>query len=82
MSNTEAQTRILSGIVVSDAMDKTIVVEVTTQKSHPMYKKRYNVSKRYKAHDEQNTYKVGDAVEIKESRPRSKTKRWVVISKQ
>ncbi len=71
--------RRLKGEVVSDKMDKTIVVRVDRVKVHPKYKKRYTVSEKYKAHDERNLHKVGDMVEITASRPRSKTKRWRVI---
>lgn len=73
--------RILKGTVVSDKMEKTVVVEVERLKIHPKYKKRYKVSKRYKAHDEKNEYKKGDKVIIQETRPISKEKRWKVIKK-
>ena len=69
---------VLKGKVVSDAMDKTIVVAVDTFKTHKKYKKKYIDTKKYKAHDEKNTYKVGDVVEIIESRPMSKDKRFSV----
>ena len=62
------------GIVVSNKMDKTIVVEVTSQEKHPLYKKFVKKSKRYKAHDEENTCNIGDKVEIMETRPLSKDK--------
>ena len=71
--------RKLEGTVVSDKMDKTVVVEVTALKVHSKYKKRYKSSKKYKAHDEKNQYKVGDFVVIQECRPLSKDKRWRVI---
>jgi len=71
----------LIGKVVSDKMDKTVVVEVERIKVHPKYKRRFKVSKRYKAHDEKNEYKVGDKVMIEECRPLSKEKRWRVIKK-
>src|SRR5437764_836135 len=64
------------GVVVSDAMDKTIVVKVDTVKAHPRYKKVVRRSTKFHAHDEQNTAKVGDVVRIVETRPVSKTKRW------
>ncbi len=64
------------GIVVSDKMDKTVVVRTESLKIHPKYKKRYKVSKKYKAHDEENKFKVGDKVMIVESKPISKEKRW------
>ncbi len=71
----------LKGTVVSDKMQKTVVVEVTRIKAHPKYKKRYKVTKRYKAHDEKNEYHVGDKVVIQETRPLSKEKRWQVTTK-
>jgi small subunit ribosomal protein S17 len=64
------------GVVVSSAMDKTIVVEVDTVKAHPRYKKVVRRSTKFHAHDEQNTAKVGDLVRIVETRPLSKTKNW------
>ncbi len=64
------------GKVVSDKMDKTVVVEVITYKVHPLYKKKYRVTTKFKAHDAENTLKIGDAVTIYESRPLSKTKKW------
>ena len=73
--------RELKGLVMSDKMDKTIVVKVDVRKSHSIYKKRYTVSKRYKAHDELNQYKAGDFVLIRQSRPLSKGKKWKVIKK-
>jgi small subunit ribosomal protein S17 len=73
--------RQLQGIVVSDKMDKTVVVKVERIKEHKKYKKRYRVHKKYKAHDEKNEYKVGDKVIIEETRPLSKEKRWRVIRK-
>ncbi len=73
--------RTLKGTVVSDKMEKTVVVEVMRLRVHPKYKKRYKVSKRYKAHDEKNEYKTGDKVIIQETSPRSKEKRWTVVKK-
>lgn len=67
----------LFGIVVSDKMDKTVVVEVVTLKTHALYKKKYKSSSRYKAHDEKNELKVGDKVMIEECRPLSRDKRWM-----
>jgi small subunit ribosomal protein S17 len=64
------------GVVVSDAMDKTIVVKVEAIRSHPKYKKVIRRSIKFHAHDEQNTAKVGDVVRIVETRPLSKTKHW------
>jgi small subunit ribosomal protein S17 len=73
--------RILSGTVVSDKNDKTIVVVVERRYTHPLLKKTVRRSKKYHAHDEANVYKVGDQVEIEESAPISKNKRWVVLGK-
>jgi small subunit ribosomal protein S17 len=72
--------RRLIGRVKSDKMDKTVVVEVVRSKMDPVYKKYVRVRKNYKAHDEENAYKVGDRVEIIEHRPLSKLKRWKVIN--
>ena len=72
--------RVLQGVVVSDKNDKTIVVEVERRFTHPVLKKTVRRTKNYQAHDETNQYKVGDLVSIEESRPISKTKRWVVLS--
>lgn len=66
------------GTVVSDKMDKTVVVLVETMVEHPLYKKRVKQSKKYKAHDEENTCRVGDKVRIMETRPLSKDKNWRV----
>ena len=66
------------GTVVSDKMDKTVVVAVENRFPHPIYKKTVSRTKRYKAHDEENTCKVGDRVRITETRPLSRTKRWAV----
>ncbi len=71
----------LQGTVVSDKMEKTVVVEVERIKEHPRYKKRYKVHKKYKVHDEKGEYKKGDVVVIEETRPISKDKRWRVIGK-
>lgn len=71
--------RILQGLVVSDAMDKTIVVRVERRVMHPVYKKFIKRSKKYSAHDETNSHKVGDSVRIIECAPISKTKSWTVI---
>ena len=70
-----------SGLVVSDKMDKTIVVKVNMLKRHPRYKKRYTSSKKYKVHDENNEYKIGDEVTFESCRPVSKGKQWKVLSK-
>lgn len=71
--------RVLQGVVVSDACDKTVVVRVDRRFRHPVYKKFITRSKKYMAHDESNAHKVGETVRIEESRPLSKRKRWVVV---
>ena len=71
----------LKGVVVSDKMDKTVTVSVSRFIKHPLYGKFYKVSKKYKAHDENNASKVGDMVEIVETRPISKDKRFKVVAK-
>ena len=82
MSETQTETksrrRTLLGQVVSDKMDKTVVVQVIRRYRHPRYKKYVQERIRYKAHDENNEAKVGDKVRIIESRPRSKDKRWAI----
>lgn len=72
----------LTGKVVSDKMDKTVVVNVTRYVAHKKYGKYFKIDKHYKAHDEKNEYKVGDTVLIEESRPISKDKNFVVIEKK
>ncbi|MDK9581155.1 MAG: 30S ribosomal protein S17 [Sneathia sanguinegens] len=71
--------KVREGVVVSDKMDKTVVVVEETMKLHKLYKKRVKFSKRYKAHDELNECKVGDKVRIMETRPLSKDKHWRVV---
>ncbi|MGH7249367.1 MAG: 30S ribosomal protein S17 [Minisyncoccia bacterium] len=71
---------VLSGVVTSDKMDKTVVVKVERFIKHPLYGKFYKVSKKYKAHDEENKSKVGDKVRIMETKPISKDKKFIVIS--
>ena len=73
--------RRLTGVDVSDKMDKTAVVRVDRTDIHPKYLKRFTVSKKYKAHDPENTFVIGDEVIIEEMRPLSKTKRWRVVGK-
>ncbi len=70
--------RKLVGVVVSDKMDKTVVVRVDRRYRHPLYKKVVRSSKKYMAHDENNECRIGDVVRIEESRPLSRRKRWVV----
>ncbi|MGN1063558.1 MAG: 30S ribosomal protein S17 [Alphaproteobacteria bacterium] len=72
--------RILQGVVVSDKMDKSVVVKVERRVMHPVYKKYIKRSAKYTAHDENNQFKVGDVVQIIENRPISKTKSWVVVT--
>ena len=72
--------RILQGTVVSDKNDKTVVVRVERRFTHPVMKKTVRMSKKYKAHDENNGCKVGDQVFIQESRPLSKDKTWIVVT--
>lgn len=69
----------LDGVVVSDKMAKTVVVEVKRYVKHPKYKKYVKIRKRYKAHDEEGKYKIGDKVQIEETRPISKDKHFKVI---
>lgn len=71
----------LTGTIVSDKMQKTVVVDVETVKEHPKYKRRYKANKKFKAHVEGSDYKVGDKVIIEECRPISKDKNWTVIKK-
>ena len=68
-----------TGIVVSDKMDKTVVVEVRTKVRHPLYGKMVNKTTKFKAHDENNECGIGDTVRIMETRPLSKDKRWRVV---
>jgi small subunit ribosomal protein S17 len=72
--------KVRQGLVVSDRMDKTIVVVLETTVEHPLYKKRVRRSTRIKAHDGENTCRVGDRVEVMETRPLSKDKRWRLVS--
>ena len=72
--------RALQGVVVPDAMDKTVVVKVERRVMHPVYKKFIRRTKKYAAHDEANAHKVGDVVRIEECRPISKSKRWTVVA--
>jgi len=67
------------GLVTSQAMDKTITVSVTRLVEHPLYKKATKLTKKFKAHDKENSCKVGDVVRIRETKPLSKTKRWRLI---
>jgi len=72
--------RILQGVVVSDKQDKTIVVKVERRIAHPLYRKFIKRSKKYSAHDEANSCKVGDIVRIRECAPISKNKSWELVA--
>ncbi|KAA0970953.1 30S ribosomal protein S17 [Aureimonas fodinaquatilis] len=74
--------RVLQGTVVSDKNDKTVVVLVERRFTHPLFKKTVRRSKKYKAHDETNQYKVGDVVSIEETRPISRDKTWIVVANE
>jgi small subunit ribosomal protein S17 len=74
--------RILQGVVVSDKQDKTIVVRVERRLMHPIYKKFIRRSKKYAAHDESNSCKIGDVVRIRECRPISKNKTWELVKEE
>ncbi len=79
MSKRKTLRKVMQGTVVSNAMDKTIVVAVETRIPHPLYKKIVKKTKKYKAHDQDNACAVGDVVRIMETRPLSKTKRWRLV---
>jgi small subunit ribosomal protein S17 len=79
MTQTKNTKRQFTGVVVSDKMDKTVVVRVDRTVMHSKYLKRFTLSKKYKAHDEENTAKIGDVVTIEECRPLSKDKRFRVV---
>ena len=79
MTEERNQRKVYQGVVVSDKMDKTIVVEVSTTKTHPTYGKRVKYSKKYKAHDENNQAKMGYVVRIMETRPLSATKNFRLL---
>ncbi len=72
--------RILQGVVVSDKGQKTVVVRVDRTYLHPLLQKTLRKSKKYHAHDEENLFKIGDAVRIRECPPKSKLKRWEVVA--
>jgi small subunit ribosomal protein S17 len=75
----QGKRRTVTGRVVSDKMDKTIVVSVERLRRHPIYKRVVRLSSKFKAHDQENTARVGDTVRIEESRPLSREKRWTVV---
>ena len=75
-TSTKTGKKVFTGVVVSDKMEKTVVVQITTKKLHPLYKKYVTTSVKYKAHDEKNDAKLGDTIRIQECRPVSKDKCW------
>ena len=79
--STQTNKKTLKGTVLSDKMDKTVVVQVGRFVQHAKYKKSYVISKKYHAHDEENQYKIGDKVETVETKPISKKKSFIVVSK-
>lgn len=81
MSETGARGRTLKGVVVSNKMDKTVVVRVSERKKHPLYGKFMTVSNKLHAHDPENLCQEGDTVIIRESRPISKTKNWNLVER-
>ena len=81
MTEQNKKQRLLQGMIVSDKMDKTVVVEILRLKKHAKYKKYFKVTKKFKAHNPENQYHTGDKVVIGETKPMSKEKRWVVVGK-
>ena len=79
VQNAKKGKQVLQGVVASDKMDKTIVVEIMMRKLHPLYKKYVTRSKKVKAHDEKNEAHTGDTVRVEECRPFSRDKRWRLI---
>ena len=79
MAEVRGMRKTRTGVVVSDKMDKTIVVEIRTRVKHPLYGKIMNRTKKFKAHDENNECGIGDTVRIMETRPLSKDKRWRLV---
>jgi len=79
MAEVRGMRKTRTGVVVSDKMDKTIVVEIRTRVKHPLYGKIMNRTKRFKAHDEENQCGIGDTVLVMETRPLSKDKRWRLV---
>ena len=79
MTENQTKRKVMTGVVTSDKMDKTITVSVETTKQHPLYKKTIKTSKKYKSHDEENEAKIGDLVKIMETRPLSIDKRRRLI---
>ena len=79
MAEARGHRKTRTGVVVSDKMDKTIVVEIRTRVKHPLYGKIMNRTKKFKAHDENNECGIGDTVRVMETRPLSKDKRWRLV---
>ena len=79
MAEVRGMRKTRTGVVVSDKMDKTIVVEIRTRVKHPLYGKIMNRTERFKAHDENNECGIGDTVRVMETRPLSKDKRWRLV---
>ena len=79
MAEVRGMRKTRTGVVVSDKMDKTIVVEIRTRVKHPLYGKIMNRTKRFKAHDENNECGIGDTVRVMETRPLSHDKRWRLV---
>ena len=79
MAEVRGMRKTRTGVVVSDKMDKTIVVEIRTRVKHPLYGKIMNRTKSFKAHDENNECGIGDTVRVMETRPLSKDKRWRLV---
>lgn len=79
MGELNKRKKILSGMVISDKMEKTVIVEVKRRFTHPLYKRVITTSKKYKAHDDNNQCKTGDYVKIIESRPMSREKKWKLL---
>ena len=79
MAEARGNRKTRTGVVVSDKMDKTIVVEMKTKVTHPLYKKTINKTTKLKAHDEENSCGIGDTVRVMETRPLSKDKRWRLV---
>lgn len=79
MTRKKSQLRTASGLVLKKSSDKTISVSLIQTKTHPIYKKKYQITRKYLVHDEKNQSQAGDRVTIQETRPRSRRKRWTVI---
>lgn len=80
-TTTKRPSRVFTGVVVSDGMEKTLIVRVQHIQMHPKYKKQYRVYKRYPVHDQKKEYREGDVVRFEECRPLSKTKHWRVLGR-